>query len=229
MRVQRIKGNIVLYLIFATGILTVLGGGIFYLTTTSTFSGLGSGAHAQARLLAEAGIRYFLSNQRTMHNPSSQEFFLKSQGGAITDQFLLEIGDDPEKPGNIKVTSTGVSHPGTPYQASHRMILSILREQYQASGSAPFSFAGTESRGIAALPLPGKSTNRRLHRYRNRKNSKDSSRNGQDRTYGCVWYQGGHSNGSDCLAEDATSTGHSGLFRLQVQNAWEADGFTFPS
>jgi hypothetical protein len=191
------KGNVLLYIIVTMTILTVLGTGAFYMTNTSSFSGLSVSAQNKARYLAEAGIRYTLANLRTLQNtnPPLPEYKLNTLTGS--DKFILEISGIGGG-GNINIKSTGVSNPLTPNQASYKIALdNITPAQYQPLTKAPFSFAGTGSGGITSMTTytgtsgvgnPPGSTG--VYVDTTTANKQINLGMGQSGTNGCVWYQG---------------------------------------
>ena len=125
------KGSVLLYLIVTVAALTVLGAGAFYMTTTSSFSGLGVTAQNKASSLAESGIRYALYELRngTLTNTSSPlpEYKLNNTAG---DRFIREVSGIGTG-GNINIKSTGIANPGKPFEASHKIEMVITPTQYQ--------------------------------------------------------------------------------------------------
>jgi hypothetical protein len=227
------RGNVLLYIIVTMTILTSLGTGVFYMTTTSSFSGLDVTAQNKARYLAEAGIRYAVSNLRTLQNTTTPppEYKLIN---AAADKFILEVSGIGLG-GNITIKSTGVSNPGTPYQASYQIELPpITPAQYAPLISAPFSSAGTGSGGITSLTtITGTSGTGKpggTGVYVDTANQKIAlGASVTSGTYGCVWYQGwAKSNGSDCIAGQCNfNRGIRAYFDFQYNTPWGADGFTF--
>ena len=221
------KGTVILYIIVTMIIMAALGTGVFYVTLTSSFSGLGVSAQNRARYLAEAGIRYTLANLRTLQNTTSPlpEYKLNSSAG---DKFILEISGIGGG-GNINIKSTGVSNPGTPYEASYKIALDITQTQYQQLASAPFSFAGTGSEGMAAMAPPAEGVSGQSGVTVDTVNRQINLGSGQSGTAGCVWYQGwANSNGSDC--KDGKCNFNQGIrayFDFQYNTPWQGDGFTF--
>ena len=103
MKIKNQKGNVLLFAIVAMTAISVLGTGIYFLTTTSTFSGLDANAHARAYQLAVAGRDYALA--KNLEAADSGDFTM-----ANADKFQLLIAGDT-------VTSTGIVNAGTPYEA----------------------------------------------------------------------------------------------------------------
>ena len=102
MKIKNQKGNVLLFAIVAMTAISVLGTGIYFLTTTSTFSGLDANAHNRAYQLAVAGRDYALA--KNLANMSRS--FTMTNG----DKFDLLISGDA-------ITSTGIVNAGTPYEA----------------------------------------------------------------------------------------------------------------
>ena len=233
---QNKKGNVLLYIIVTMTIVTALGTGTFYMTNTSSFSGLSVSAQNKARYLAEAGIRYILANLRTLQNtnPSLPEYKLNTLTGS--DKFILEISGIGVVGGNINIKSTGVSNPLTPYEASHKIKLeNITPAQYQPLTKAPFSFAGTGSGGITSMTrYTGTSGVGNIGKGAtgvsvDTVNQQINLGIGQTGTNGCAWYQGwADRNGSDCIAGKCNfNKGIRAYFDFQYNTPWTGPGFTF--
>ena len=111
------RGTALLYAVFAITAVAVLGTGIYFMTTTSTFSGLGANDRNRAYRLAMAGKDYAviknLENTASTY-PGGRDFTL-SNG----DKFRLDIKDD-------EITSTGIVKTGTPYEASQTLYIKII-------------------------------------------------------------------------------------------------------
>jgi hypothetical protein len=97
------KGNIILFAVVAITAISVLGTGIYFMTTTATFSGLGANQQNRAYQLAVAGRDYALA--KNLPNTGGRKFTL-----ANGDKFNLVISGDT-------ITSTGIVGEGTPYEA----------------------------------------------------------------------------------------------------------------
>jgi Tfp pilus assembly protein PilX len=225
------KGTVLLYIIATMTILTALGTSVFYMTTTSSFSGLGVSAQNKAISLAEAGIRYALANLRTLQNTTSPlpEYKLNN---AAADKFILEVSN-LRSGVNANIKSSGIVNPGTPFQASHKISLDISPAQYQPLTSAPFSFAGAGSGGITSLTTftgtSGVGKSGATGVSVDTANLQLKLGLGQTSTYGCVWYQGwANSNGSDCIAGKCNfGKGIRAYFDFQYNTPWLGHGVTF--
>jgi hypothetical protein len=101
------KGNVLLFVVVAMTTISVLGTGIYFLTTTSIFSGLDANAQNRAYQLAVAGRDYALVKNLTA-----------AEGGYFTftngDKFRLQIGVN----NSDEIISTGIVNEGTPYEAN---------------------------------------------------------------------------------------------------------------
>jgi hypothetical protein len=142
------KGSVLFYLIVTMAALTVLGAGTFYMTTTSSFSGLGVTARNKARFLAESGIRYglYLFRNGKAQNTTSEYKIINT----ASDKFVLGISGIGSG-GNITIKSTGISNPGTPYQASHEIETKISSAQYLQLTSTPPMIGGEADVGMSSL------------------------------------------------------------------------------
>ncbi|MFH2119866.1 MAG: hypothetical protein ABIJ25_05650 [Pseudomonadota bacterium] len=130
MKILNQKGTVLLFAVVAMTVISVLGTGIYFLTTTSTFSGLDANAQNRAYQLAVAGRDYALI--KNLPNASGRNFVL-----ANNDKFQLDIS------GN-NIDSTGIVNEGTPFEAKRK--ISITKSGF--SSQADISFA----KDIAAFP-----------------------------------------------------------------------------
>jgi hypothetical protein len=123
------KGNVLLYAVIAMTAISVLGTGIYFLTTTSTFGGLRANQQNRAYQLALAGKDYALTRNlgdtATLY-PSGRDFTFT--GG---DKFRLVISGDT-------ITSTGIVNENTPYES--RRTITVTKAGF--SRQADVSFAG---------------------------------------------------------------------------------------
>jgi hypothetical protein len=97
------RGNILLFAVVAMTAIAVLGTGIYFMTTTATFSGLGANQQNRAYQLAIAGRDYALVKNLGLSNSGD---YTMSNG----DIFRLVISGDT-------IISTGIVNIGTPYEA----------------------------------------------------------------------------------------------------------------
>ena len=243
---QNQKGNTLLYIIATMTILTALGTGAFYMTNTSSFSGLSVSAQNKAKYLAEAGIRYALANLRTLQNttlPLTYTYILNTNSaGVVKDEFILKISGNFSA-GPINIYSTGVSNLNTPYEASHQIKFeNITLAQYQSLINPPFSFAGAGSGGISSMTTntgtsgtPGSATGP-TGVFVDTVNQQITLGAGSGTgvglsagTTGAVWYQGwADINGSACINGNCNfNQGIRAYFDFQYSTPWQGEGFTF--
>jgi hypothetical protein len=111
------KGNVLLYAVIAMTAISVLGTGIYFMTTTATFSGLGANDQNRAYQLALAGKDYALVKNlgnTTVQYPTGRNFTF-----ANGDKFVLKIGvNNPDE-----IISTGIVRQGTPYEAKRSITI----------------------------------------------------------------------------------------------------------
>ena len=105
------RGAALLYAVFAITAVAVLGTGIYFMTTTSTFSGLGANDQNRAYQLALAGKDYALT--RCLGDTAGRDFTFS--GG---DKFRLIISGDAIK-------SIGIVKEGTPYEAKQTISINV--------------------------------------------------------------------------------------------------------
>ena len=102
------KGSALLFTVIAITAIAVLGTGIYFMTSTSTFSGISANDQNRAYQLAVAGKEYALvknfENTATLY-PGGRDFTFDNG-----DMFRLVIEDD-------RIESTGIVKKGTPYEA----------------------------------------------------------------------------------------------------------------
>lgn len=130
MKIFKQKGNVLLFAIVAMTAISVLGTGIYFMTTTAIFSGLGANQQNRAYQLAVAGKDYALI--KNLPNATGKNFVL-----ANNDKFQLDVSGD-------NIDSTGIVNEGTPFEAKRK--ISIIKSGF--SSQADISFA----KDIAAFP-----------------------------------------------------------------------------
>lgn len=116
------KGNVLFFAIIAMTVISVLGTGIYFLTTTSTFSGLEANAQNRAYQLAVAGRDYALAT-----NPGNMARYFTMANG---DKFHLLIAGDI-------ITSTGIVNEGTPYEA--RQTIQVAKTGFGSQADIRFA------------------------------------------------------------------------------------------
>jgi hypothetical protein len=205
------KGTVLLYAVIAMTAISVLGTGIYFLTSTSTFSGLRANQQNRAHQLALAGRDYALvknlGNTASLY-PSGRDFTFTSG-----DKFRLVISGDT-------ITSTGIVNENTPYEAKRTIIVTKTGFGSQAGVSflkdiaamgviqptgAPSDFI---SKTASALSL-GKI---------------GSSYQSQ---FGAVVYSGNAVQGNCVAGKCEFGSGFNAFFVFQFASGSTGDGFTF--
>ena len=209
------KGTALLYAIFAITAAAVLGTGIYFMTTTSTFSGLGTNDRNRAYQLALAGKDYAvtknLENTASTY-PGGREFTLPNG-----DKFRLDIKDD-------EITSTGIVKAGTPYEAKQTIFAKVLgftrsadissAKDIQAFTKPVESKAGLITTDTAAGKVSlGKIT---------------TGGAPWENNFGALWYRGNAAQGDCRDGQCRFGTGFRAFFVFQINAGGAgADGFTF--
>ena len=111
------KGSALLFTVIAITSIAVLGTGIYFMTTTSTFSGISANDQNRAYQLAMAGKEYALvrnfENTASLY-PSGRDFTFDNG-----DKIRLVIDGDA-------ITSTGIVKEGTPYEARRTITAKVF-------------------------------------------------------------------------------------------------------
>lgn len=105
------KGSALLFTVIAITSIAVLGTGIYFMTSTSTFSGISANDQNRAYQLAVAGKEYALANNADATYNRDYTF---SNG----DKFRLVINGD-------EIKSTGIVKEGTPYEAKRTITATV--------------------------------------------------------------------------------------------------------
>jgi hypothetical protein len=207
------KGNVLLYAVIAMTAISVLGTGIYFMTTTATFSGLGANDQNRAYQLAVAGRDYALVKNlgnTTVQYPNGRNFTL-----ANGDKFVLKIGvNNPDE-----IISTGIVRQGTPYETKRSITITksgfstqtdiSFTKDIQSSFTAPAqSQSGfiTKVTGADQISL-GKTS--------------------MTGTFGALWYQGSAASGNCIGGRCKFGTGFRAFFVFQYGATSTGDGFTF--
>ena len=120
MNLRQSHGSILINLIVIITIVAVLGAGMLYLTTTSTYASLFPNSQARAYYLAEAGIAH--AQQLLAQNIGDPSYYPGGEKGVdppVTytldngDQFILTSYDYNNDPTRVVVEAVGVVHAGT--------------------------------------------------------------------------------------------------------------------
>jgi hypothetical protein len=126
-------GSVLITVIIAITLVAILGAGLIYFTTTSTFTELFGNRQARAYYLAEAGGRWAQKLlAENIANPSFYPGGKKNVNPPTTftlangDRFILTSYDFIDKDGNVDLTrvvveSTGVVHAGTWMEAKRKI------------------------------------------------------------------------------------------------------------
>lgn len=206
------KGNVLLYAVVAITAISVLGTGIYFLTSTSTFGGLRANQQNRAYQLALAGKDYALTknlgNTASLY-PSGRDFTFTSG-----DKFRLVISGDTI----TTITSTGIVNENTPYEARRTITVTktgpdpdiSLTKNIAAMGiiqptSAPADFISKTSSAIS-LGKIGSS-----YQYQ----------------FGGVVYSGNAAQGNCVAGKCEFGTGFNAFFVFQFGAGSTGDGFTF--
>jgi hypothetical protein len=198
------KGNVLLFAVIAISFMSVLGTGVYYLSSTSSLSTIGATDENRAAQLARAGINYAL-----MMNPgdTAGRDFTLSNG----DKFRLVIS------GNT-ITSTGIIKEGTPYEAketasiaetgfSSRSDISAAKDiqSFTTPAQSQSGFITTDT-GAAQISL---------------------AKIGMGSTFGALWYQGSSVPGNCTGGKCDFGTGFRAFFVFQYGSGSSGDGFAF--
>jgi len=141
------KGNIILFAVVAITAISVLGTGIYFMTTTSIFSGLGANQQNRAYQLAVAGRDYALAKNLT--DTAGRDFIFKKVDDINVGKFhLVIIGDT--------IISTGIVGEGTSYEAKRTITITKAGFGSQADISfakdiASFSPTATAQAGFVGV------------------------------------------------------------------------------
>lgn len=201
------KGNVLLFAVVAMTAISVLGTGIYFMTTTSTFSGLGANDQNRAYQLAVAGRDYALAKNLTA-----------AEGGYFTftngDKFHLVISSDT-------ITSTGIVKKDTPYEAKR-----TITTTKTGFGSQPdISFA----KDIQAFTAP-EATKAGLITTDTGAGQISLGKIGDEwkSSFGALWYKGAAVSGNCTNGRCDFGTGFRAFFVFTISaSAAGADGFTF--
>ena len=205
------KGNILLFAVVAMTAIAVLGTGIYFITTTATFSGLGANQQNRAYQLAIAGRDYALTKNlgdTASLYPSGRDFTFTNG-----DKFHLVISGDT-------ITSTGIVNVGTPYEAKR----TIMVTKTGFGSQADISFA----KDIQSFTAPAQSkagfitTDTGAGQV-----SLGKIGSSWQGTFGALWYQGAAAPGNCIGGRCEFGTGFRAFFVFQFGAGSTGDGFTF--
>ncbi|OQW98602.1 MAG: hypothetical protein BWK74_04140 [Desulfobacteraceae bacterium A6] len=214
MKIFNHKGNVLLFAIVAFTLISVLGTGIYFMTTSATFSGLGANQQNRAYQLAVSGRDYALSPVNNL-GPSDSGDYTMSNG----DKFNLVIAGDT-------ITSTGIVNEGTPYEARRKISVTIT-----GFGSRPdISFAKDIADFKAEVGKERESTPGSGFVSVDTTTGQISLGQFMASQFGAVWYSGTSASGNCQDGECDFGTGFNAFFVFRIQKSASytlGDGFTF--
>ena len=211
MKILNQKGTILLFAIAAITAIAVIGTGVYFMTTTSSFSGLGANDQNRAYQLALAGKDYALTKNfgdTAALYPSGRSFTF-----ANGDKFHLVISGDT-------ITSTGIVKEGTPFEAKRTIVVTISGYRTRAD----ISFA----KDIQAFTAPAQSkpgfitTDTGTARI-----SLGKIGSSWQSSFGALWYQGNAVQGNCAGGRCEFGNGFRAFFIFQFASGSTGDGFTF--
>ena len=209
------RGNTLLFAVFAITAVAVLGTGIYFMTTTSTFSGLGANDRNRAYRLALAGKDYAVMNnlENTASTYPGGRDFTMSNG----DKFRLDIKDD-------EITSMGIVKTGAPYEAKQTISITIPGFNRRAD----ISFA----KDIQAFTKPVESKTGLIttDTVAGRVSLGKITTGGAawENNFGALWYRGNAVQGDCTDGRCRFGAGFRAFFVFQINASLAgADGFTF--
>ena len=211
MKLLHNKGTILLFVVVAMTAISVLGTGIYFMTTTATFGGLDANDQNRAYQLALAGKDYALT--KGLRDDTASKF---PNGFTFTngDKFRLVISGDT-------ITSTGIVNENTPYEA--RRTITVTKTGFGSQAgvsfvqdiaamgiikptSAPADFISKTSSSISLGQIGG------------------STYGGK---FGAVVYSGNAVQGNCVAGKCEFGSGFNAFFVFQFASKSTGDGFTF--
>ena len=207
MNILNHKGTALIFAIIAITLMAVLGTGIYFMTTTTTFSGLDANRQNRAYQMAVAGRDYALV--KNLPNTPGSDFTF-----ANGDKFNLVISGDT-------ITSTGIINEGTPYEARH-----IITSNITGFGSRPDKSFDKDIDSFPELPTTAQPGFVSVD-----KTAKQISL-GQFQTgkFGSIWYSGTSALGNCEDGKCDFGGGFRAFFVFELQKSLSytlGDGFTF--
>lgn len=208
------KGNVLLFIILAMTILSALGTGIYFLTTTSTFSGLEANAQQRAYQLAVAGRDYALARnleKTTVLYPGGRTFTFVNG-----DKFVLKIGlNHPDE-----IISTGIVKEGTPYEA--RYTITATKPGFSSLADISFARDMNAMGVIQPTGAPGDFISKTESAL-----SLGKIGSAYQSRFGAVIYGGNATEGNCVQGKCDFGTGFNAFFVFQFAAGSTGDGFTF--
>lgn len=200
------KGNILLFIIVAMTAISALGTGIYFMTTTATFSGLDANDQNRAYQLAVAGRDYALAKNLTA---TAGRDFTFTNG----DKFRLAISGD-------NITSTGIVKENTPYEAKRTIAITKAGFSTQAGMTQPEVAAALgviQPTGAPSDFISKTDTALSLGKVGDTYKSQ----------FGAVVYSGNAVQGNCVAGKCDFGTGFNAFFVFQFASGSTGDGFTF--
>jgi hypothetical protein len=208
------KGSILLFAVVAITAISILGTGIYFMTTTSTFSGLEANAQNRAYQLAAAGRDYALAKNlpnTTVQYPTGRTFTF-----ANGDKYVLKIGvNNPDE-----IISTGIVGEGTPYEAKRTITITKTGFSYQADLTSETVSAA------ASIIQPSGAPGDFISKTDSALSLGKIGASYQSR-FGAVVYSGNAAQGNCVAGKCAFGTGFNAFFVFQFASGSTGDGFTF--
>ena len=205
------KGNVLLYAVIAMTAISVLGTGIYFLTTTSTFGGLRANQQNRAYQLALAGKDYALTRNlgdtATLY-PSGRDFTFTSG-----DKFRLVISGDT-------ITSTGIVNENTPYES--RRTITVTKTGFGSQADISFAKDIAEMGIIQPTSAPADFISKTASAI-----SLGKIGSSYQSQFGAVVYTGNVLQGNCVAGKCAFGPGFNAFFVFQFASGSTGDGFTF--
>ena len=209
------KGTVLLYAVIAMTAISVLGTGIYFLTSTSTFSGLRANQQNRAYQLAMAGKDYALTknlgNTASLY-PSGRDFTFASG-----DKFRLQIGvNNPNE-----IISTGIVNENTPYEA--RRTITVTKTGFGSQADISFT------KDIAAMGIIQPTTAQAgfIDKPTSTTISLGKTGTRYQSTFGAVVYSGNAAQGNCVAGKCEFGSGFNAFFVFQFASGSKGEGFTF--
>jgi hypothetical protein len=205
------KGNVLLYAVIAMTAISVLGTGIYFLTSTSTFGGLRANQQNRAYQLALAGKDYALAknlgNTAPLY-PSGRDFTFTNG-----DKFRLVIVGDT-------ITSTGIVNVNTPYEA--RRTITVTKTEFGSQAGISFT------KDIAAMGVI-QPTSAPVDFISKTASALSLGKIGASyqSQFGAVVYSGNAVQGNCGAGKCQFGSGFNAFFVFQFASGSTGDGFTF--
>jgi len=209
------KGTVLLYAVIAMTAISVLGTGIYFLTSTSTFSGLRTNQQNRAYQLALAGKDYALTRTSLGNDVASKypNGFTFTNG----DKFRLVISGDT-------ITSTGIVNENTPYEA--RRTITVTQPGF--GGFGPQAGGVSFTKDIAAMGViqPTSAPADFISKTGSALSLGKVGASYQSQ-FGAVVYSGNAAQGNCLAGKCEFGTGFNAFFVFQFASGSTGDGFTF--